>query len=138
MGGSGETDDASKYDEGTTPKTYQGEEGKKTNEGHRRGNQRHRRKELIQIHKVHRYFKANTKEVGSVLGLLSKELDIGTDFDKFREKLKGYTERNIENATYMMCVVTDMDDTMKKFEEDNVPKYLDEEEVMSILNKKRL
>ena len=37
MSGSGETDDASKDDEGMNPAPDQGEEGKETNTGNRRG-----------------------------------------------------------------------------------------------------
>ena len=44
-------------------------------------------------------------EVGAVLGLLSKKIDIGMRFYKFREKLKGRVERKLENAKYVMCVV---------------------------------
>ena len=33
-------------------------------------------------------------------------------FDKFREKLKGYVERKSENAKYLMCAVTYMEDPM--------------------------
>ena len=37
-----------------------------------------------------------------------------------------------------MCVVTDIEDQMKTFEEHNAKKYLDEYEANSILNKLRL
>ena len=37
-------------------------------------------------------------------------------------------ERNIDNAKYVMGVVTDMEDTIKTFKENNIPEYLDEEE----------
>ena len=46
-------------------------------------------------------------------------------------------ERNIDNAKYMMCVVTDMEGTIKMFQEDNMPKDLDQDESKSILEKKR-
>ena len=46
--------------------------------------------------------------------------------------------RNLEEVKYVMCVVTDMEDPMKTFEEENIPKYLDEDESNSILNKKSL
>ena len=83
-------------------------------------------------------FKGDTQEVGAVLGLFSEKLDTGTAFDKYREKLKGYAERNIDNAKGVMCVVTDMEDPIKTFEEDIILKYLDEYEAKSILKKKRL
>ena len=79
-------------------------------------NQICRWKELIQLHKEHKYFKGDTPEVGALLGLLYKKLDIGTAFEKFREKLKGYVERKFDNAKDVMCVVTDMDNPMKIFE----------------------
>ena len=41
------------------------------------------------------------------------KLDIGTDFEKFGEKLKGYVERKFDNAKYVMCVVTNREDKMK-------------------------
>ena len=63
-----------------------------------------------------KYFKGDTPEVGALLGLLYKKLDIGTAFEKFREKLKGYVERKFDNAKDVMCVVTDMDNPMKIFE----------------------
>ena len=47
-------------------------------------------------------------------------------------------DRNIENVKDRMCVVTAMDHPIETFEEDNMPKCLDEEEAKSILNKKRL
>ena len=37
-----------------------------------------------------------------------------------------------------MCVVTEMNNTMKFVEEKNMRKYLDQDEAKSILNKKRL
>ena len=37
-----------------------------------------------------------------------------------------------------MCVVIDMEDMMKTFEENNMTEYLYEEEAKSILNNKRL
>ena len=43
----------------------------------------------MQIHTADIYFKGDTPEAGAVLGLMSEKLYIGTDFDKFREKLKG-------------------------------------------------
>ena len=38
----------------------------------------------------------------------------------------------------MLCVVTDMEDTMKKFEDDIISEDLDEEEAKSIAKKKIL
>ena len=92
----------------------------------------------MQLHTAHRYFKGGTLEVGAVLGLLSEKKDIGTTFDKFREKLKGYVEININNMKDVMYVVTDMEDKMKTFEEYNIPKYLFKEEVKSTLKHKIL
>ena len=86
------------------------------NTGNRRGNHIRRRTELVQLNTPHRYFKGETSELGAVLGLLSKELDIGTAFDNFREKLKGYVERKFYNVKDVMCVVTYMEDPMKTFE----------------------
>ena len=60
MSGSRETTNASKDDEITTPKTFQGEEGKETNTGNRRGNESLRRMEIVQIHTTHIYFKGDT------------------------------------------------------------------------------
>ena len=80
----------------------------------------------MQLHTVHRYFKSDTTEVGAVLGLLYKEIDIGTYFDRFREKIKGYTERKFENANDMICVVTYVEDTVKMFEDNNMTEYLNE------------
>ena len=45
--------------------------------------------ELVQLHTLHIYVKGDTPEVGDVLGLLSKKIDTRTNFDKFRDKLKG-------------------------------------------------
>ena len=47
-------------------------------------------------------------------------------------------ERNFDNAKDLFCVVTDMEDPMKTFEESNMMWNLYEEEEKSILNKKRL
>ena len=55
----------------------------------------------------------------------SLELDLGTAFDKFREKLKGYVEIKFDNKKNVLCVVTDMEDPTKTFEEDNMSEYLD-------------
>ena len=68
----------------------------------------------MQLHIEHRYFKGDTPEVGAVLGLLSEKLYIGTDFGKLIEKLKGYAEINIDKAKYVICVVTYMEDPIKK------------------------
>ena len=138
MSGSRETANASKDEEGNTPTLDQGEEFKETNTGNRRGNQINRRTELVQLHIANRDFKDNTPEVRAVLGLLSKKLDIGTDFDKFREKLKGYVERKFENEKYVLCVVIEMEDQIKTFEENNMPEDLDEEEAKCTLKKKIL
>ena len=70
----------------------------------------------MQLQTAHRDFKGDTPEVGAALGLLSEKLDIGTDFDKFREKLKGYVERKFDNPKDLLFVVTDMEDPMKKME----------------------
>ena len=42
------------------------------------------------------------------------------DVDKFRNKIKGYAERKFDNLKDVMCVVTDMEDPMKTFEENNI------------------
>ena len=44
-----------------------------------------------------------------------EKVDVVRSFEKFREKLKGYVDRNIVNEKYVMCVVTDMEDPMKYF-----------------------
>ena len=93
MTGSGETSDTSKYDDGNNPTPDKGEAGKEMNTGNIRGKHTHKRKELVQLHAAHIYFKSNTPKLGAVLGLMSKKLDIGTAFEKFIEKLKGYVER---------------------------------------------
>ena len=92
----------------------------------------------MQLHTAHRYFKGGTLGVGAVLGLLSEKKDIETTFDKFREKLKGYVEININNMKDVMYVVTDMEDKINTFEEYNIPKYLIKEEVKSTLKQKIL
>ena len=58
--------------------------------------------ELVQPQTAHKDFKYVTPQVGTVLVLLYETLDIGKDFEKFREKLKGYTERNFDNAKYVI------------------------------------
>ena len=82
---------------------------------------RHSKMELVQIHTAPRDFKGGTLELGAVLGLLSEKLDIGTDFDKLREKLNIYVERNFDNAKDVLCVVTDVGGPTKAFEQDNIP-----------------
>ena len=79
-----EYDEENNEDKGTTqtPIHDQGEEGREMNAGNRRVNHIQRSKELVQISIAHRYFKGDTLELGAVLGLLSKKLDIGTYFDK--------------------------------------------------------
>ena len=44
-------------------------------------------------------------------------------------------ERKFDNTKYVMCVVTEMEDPIKNFEE-NIPKYLDEDEFKSTLKNK--
>ena len=73
-----------------------------------------------------------------MLGLMSEKLDIGTAFDKLRDNLKCYMDRNIDNAKDVIYFVTYIDGTMKTFEEENIPKDLDEDEYKSILNNKIL
>ena len=81
----------------------------------------------MQLHTAHKYFKGDTREVGTVLGLLTEKIDIEMDFDKFKEKLKGYAERKFDNSKYGMYVVTEIEDPVKKFEDNNMPGYLFEE-----------
>ena len=81
----------------------------------------------MQLHTAHMYLRDDTLEVGPVIGLLSVKLGIGTAFDKFSDKLKGYVKRETYNENYGMCVVTDMDNPMKFPEKANIPKYLDKE-----------
>ena len=50
----------------------------------------------------------------------------------------GYVETNVDHVKDVMCVVTDMGDPMKTFEDNNILGYLDEEEENFILKKKRL
>ena len=90
-------------------------------------NQSRRRKKLVQLHTAHRDFKDDTRKVGDVLGLLSEKVIYWNGFDEFRKKLRGYVERKVDNAKYVMCVVTEMGDPTKPFEEDNMPKGEDED-----------
>ena len=48
----------------------------------------------------------------------------------------GCVERKLYNSKYVMCVVTEMADAMKTFKEDNMSKYLDEDEYKFIIKKK--
>ena len=68
----------------------------------------------MQLHALHRYFKVDTPEVGTVLGLMSKKLDTGTAFDKLRDKLKCYMEKMLDSAKHVMCVASYMENTMNK------------------------
>ena len=106
--------------------------------GNRRVIHRHRRTELVQLHTAHRKFKGGTTELGAALGVLYEKLDIGTAFDKFREKLKGYVERNFENAKDVLCVVTDMEDPIKFLKRTLYRKIQMRRKENSILKKKRL
>ena len=78
----------------------------------------------MHLHTAHIYCDIETPEVGTVLGLLSKNIDNETAFDKFKGNRKGYVERNFGNEKDVIFVVTDMEDPMEYFEEYNVPKYL--------------
>ena len=69
---------------------------------------------------------------------MSEKLEIGTAFDKFIDRLKGYVERNFDNEKDVLCVVTDMEDLMKTSEEENMLENLDEEKSKSILKNRRL
>ena len=76
MSASGETAIARKSDEETnagagatkTPTSDQGEENGEINKGIRRGNQIHRRTEIVQLHTAHICFKCEKQEVGTVFG----------------------------------------------------------------------
>ena len=92
----------------------------------------------MQLHTAHRDFKDGTPEAGAVLGLLSGKLDIGTDFDKFREKIRGYVETKFDNSKDVICVVTDIEDAMQFLKKNNKTEDLDGEEAKYILKKKRL
>ena len=92
----------------------------------------------MQIHKSNIYFKGDTLEVGAVRGIMYEKLDTGTDFDKFRDKLKAYVEINLDNTKDVLCVITDMEYPMIFFEEDNMSENLDKEEAKSTPKKKRL
>ena len=80
----------------------------------------------------------DTSEVGAVLGLLFEKLDIETDFDKFRDKLNGYAERNFDNVKDGLYLVTYTEDLMKAFEEEKITEDLYEEESKSTPNNKRI
>ena len=120
MSASGEISKESKYVKeinagaGTTQTTTpdKGGEGRETNTGNRTGRHIRKREEIVQLHTIQRNFKNDTPEVGSLLGLMSKKIDIGMTFDNFREKLKGYVEINIDYVKYVICVVTDIEDPM--------------------------
>ena len=99
--------------EGMTNTPDQGEEFKGTESVNGILNQINGRTELMRLHTAHRYFKGDIPEVGAVLGLLSKKIDIGTDFDKFRVKPKVYVERKFDNTKDVVYVVTDMEDLMR-------------------------
>ena len=60
MSGSGETDNRSKYEKGTTPASHRGEKGKETNTWNRRENQSHSRMELVQVYIPNKDFKGDT------------------------------------------------------------------------------
>ena len=47
-------------------------------------------------------------------------------------------KRKFDNVKYLMCMLTHMEDTMKTFEGEKIPGYLDEEEAKSIVKKKIL
>ena len=127
MNGYGKTADASKYGKEMNPTPDKGEEDKETNTVNRKGKQSLRRTELVHIHAAQRDFMGDTPEVGAVLGLLSEKLDTGTALDNFSDKLKGYMEGKLDNEKDVMCVVTDIENPTKTFEEGKMPKYLYEE-----------
>ena len=69
----------------------------------------------MQLQTLHRDFKGDPMEVGAVIGLICEKFDNRTDFDMFREKIKGYVERKLNNAKDVMYVVMDMEDPTKTF-----------------------
>ena len=60
------------------------------------------------------------------------------DCYKFGEKLKGFAERKFDNEKDMLCMVTEMEDLIKVFKEENTPENLNEDAEYSTLKKKRL
>ena len=90
------------------------------NTGKRRVNQIRRRTELVHLHTANTHFKGDTSVVGAVLDLMYKKLDIGTSLKKFIDRLKGYAERKFENSKNVLGVVTEMEDRMEIFEENNI------------------
>ena len=66
----------------------------------------------MQLQTAHKDFKFVTPQVGNLLDLLYETLDIVTALEKFRDKLKDYTERKSENVKYVTNVVAEMEDPM--------------------------
>ena len=66
----------------------------------------------MNLHIVHIYFWVTHWKWALYL-VYCQEENIGTGFDKFRYKPKGYTERKFNNPKYVMHVVTDMEDMIK-------------------------
>ena len=81
----------------------------------------------MQLHTAHRYFKGGTPGSRRCTWFTILKLDIGTYFDKFREKLNGYVERKFENEKDVFCVVIEMEEKVKSFEEYNIPEDLYED-----------
>ena len=71
-----------------------------------------------------KYFKGETPELNSVLGLITERLDQCVTFEKFQDVLKNYVPKNFHKAEDIVEMVTNLKDVFPNFEKKHMPKDL--------------
>ena len=84
-----------------------GNEIGRTYKGNRRGSSR-RGNEGGTRGSEQKYFKGETPELNSVLGLITERLDQGVTFEKFQDVLKNYVLKNFHKAEDIVEMVTNL------------------------------
>ena len=109
-----------------TPATTNKETGN-TRRGNRKGNFRRGNEEGASWSEQ-KYFKLETPELNSVLGLITERLDQRVTFDKFQDVLKNYVLKNFKKEEDIVEIITDMNDPVTNFNTKHIPDDLTEKE----------
>ena len=82
-----------------------------------------------------KYYKVEIEGFGSVLTLKTEKVELKKSFGVFRGEIINYPIKELKNANDVLVLVQDMEDTKVSSDAKNEPKYLDETEAKSEVNK---
>lgn len=81
--------------------------------------------------RVIRDFSGETKDVETVLTLVTEKFYKGVTLDRFQETLKNYVPKNMENGEDLVPIITKLKDPTTIFEDNHAPKDLTETKLAS-------